>query len=160
MGIEWAEISYLRGQQSVCVCVAYAYVCVCTLSGVSIYSRGDLDKSGQTHKHTHTKPKVLPDDRWCILWLSYSYPSASHETKCVVFVVVDDNDDPSVCCGTWLLFLARSLANLCGDISEFVDISAAHAPINQPSSTKIQRVWQRPRVKTNNKTNTRKSHIC
>lgn len=48
----------------------------------------------------------------------------------------------------------------CGDISEFVDISAAHAPINQPSSTKIQRVWQRPRVKTNNKTNTRKSHIC
>lgn len=53
MGIEWAKISYLRGQQSVCVCVAYAYVCVCTLSGVSIYSRGDLDKSGQTHKHTH-----------------------------------------------------------------------------------------------------------
>lgn len=53
MGIEWVEISYLRGQQSVCVCVAYAYVCVCTLSGVSIYSRGDLDKSGQTHKHTH-----------------------------------------------------------------------------------------------------------
>lgn len=159
MGIEWAEISYLRGQQSVwrvcCLCLRlFAHYLASVFTPAVTWTKVDR------HTNTHTKPKVLPDDRWCILWLSYSYPSASHETKCVVFVVVDDNDDPSVCCGTWLLFLARSLANLCGDISEFVDISAAHAPINQPSSTKIQRVWQRPRVKTNNKTNTRKSHIC
>lgn len=40
MDLEWAEISYLRGQERV--------VCVYILSGVSIYSRGDLGQNEQT----------------------------------------------------------------------------------------------------------------
>lgn len=41
MDVEWAEISYLWGQERVCVCV---YI----LSGVSIYSHGDPAQNGQT----------------------------------------------------------------------------------------------------------------
>ena len=61
MGVEWAEISYLKGQER--VCNVYICVCVYILSGVSVYSGGDLDKSGQTHTKEH---EVSADGRRCV----------------------------------------------------------------------------------------------
>lgn len=78
MGIEWAEISYLRGQQSVCVCVVPMPTCVFAHYLASVFTPAVTWTKVDRHTNTHTKPKVLPDGRWCILWLSYSYPSASH----------------------------------------------------------------------------------
>lgn len=40
MDVEWAEISYLRREECA--------VCVYVLSGVSVYSHGDLAQNGQT----------------------------------------------------------------------------------------------------------------
>ena len=67
----WAEISYLRGQERVvCVCVCVC-VCVYILSGVSIYSHGDLGQNGHSKHHN-----VLPDGRRCLFWLSCTDPAS------------------------------------------------------------------------------------
>lgn len=58
MDVEWAEISYLGGQERV------VSVCVYILSGVSIYSHGDPGQNGQTHAKLGN---TLPDGRRCLL---------------------------------------------------------------------------------------------
>lgn len=54
--------NFLPQGTGVCVCVAC--MCVYILSGVSIYSHGDLHQSGQIHTKQHEIP---PAGRWCIL---------------------------------------------------------------------------------------------